>query len=82
MAQGALDLLTRWMEENVRAVPSDDLRSEAMRLVGEFKAYARDVDLSDADLEELEEDLAETLVSHMEDAVRAASASNDNSASG
>ena len=77
MAQGALDLLNHWVAENVHAVPAEDLKSEAARLAGEFTAYARDAGLGAADLAELEEEIAETLESHMEEALKVAAASEE-----
>jgi hypothetical protein len=76
MTQAALDLLARWIAENVRPVPAEDLESEAARLAAEFVAYAKDAAISVA---ELEEDLAETLESHMEDALEAAGSLADDS---
>jgi hypothetical protein len=77
MAQSALDLLALWTAENARAVPDDKVKSEAARLAVEFTAYARDAGLGSRDLKELEEDIAETLASHMEEALKAARAMDE-----
>ncbi len=69
MTQRALDLLTRWIADNVRAVPEERQTSEAARLAAEFTAYATDAGLNPADLAELEEDIVENLTSHMEEAL-------------
>lgn len=79
MTQGALDLLTRWTAENIRPVPAEDVKSEALRLAGEFAAYARDAGFGATDLAELEEDIAATLPSHMEEALKEARALADDS---
>lgn len=72
-----LTLLANWIAENVRAVPEEQRNSGAARLAAEFKAYARDAGLGVTDIEELEEDIGEDLVSHMEDALEAAEALTD-----
>ena len=69
MTQQAIDILNRWITETVRAVPADQTAKEATRLATEFSAYAEDAGLN---LEELEIDLGEDLVSHMTDALKAA----------
>lgn len=69
MTQHAIDILNRWVAETVHAVDADQIPKEASRLATEFSAYAEDAGLN---LEELEVDLGEDLVSHMADALRAA----------
>ena len=69
MTQDAVDLLTKWVAENVRPVPADAIRDEAARLATEFAAYARDAGLARSDIAELEEDVAEDLKGYMEDAL-------------
>jgi hypothetical protein len=76
MSQATRDLLAHWIAENARPVPAEDLKGEAARLAAEFVAYAKDAAISVA---ELEEDLAETLESHMEDALEAARSLADDS---
>lgn len=71
MTKDAVDLLTRWVAENVQPVPADAIKGEAARLATEFAAYARDAGLGRTDIAELEEDVAEDLKGYMEDALEA-----------
>ena len=74
MTKAALDLLADWVAENARTTAPEERQREAARLAAEFCAYARDAGLGDADLAELEEDIAATLESRMEEALAAAAA--------
>jgi len=67
MSQQAVDILSRWIAETLRAVPEDDIPKEAARLAAEFSAYAEDANV---DIEDLEVDLGEDLISHMAEALR------------
>jgi hypothetical protein len=82
VTQAALELLARWTAENAKAVPAERVKSEATRLAAEFAAYAKDAGFSAADLAELEEDIAETLESHMADALEAARTLRDDPSTG
>jgi hypothetical protein len=77
MNNSPTDLLARWIAENVRPVPPAQRNSEARRLAVEFFAFARDADLSDADLAELEEEIGADLRSHMAEALEIADARDD-----
>jgi hypothetical protein len=69
MSQQAVDILNRWMAEALQPVPRAEIPKEAARLAVEFSAYADDAGLN---LEELQIDLGEDLVSHMAEALEAA----------
>jgi hypothetical protein len=77
MRDRSTDLLERWIAENVRPVPPAQRNSEARRLAVEFSAFARDADMSDADLAELEEEIGVDLGSHMAEALDIAGARED-----
>lgn len=66
MTQRAIDLLNQWITDTVRPVPPADRAREAARLTVEFRAYAADAGLN---LDRLEEDLGEDLISYMNDAL-------------
>jgi hypothetical protein len=74
MSKQAVDTLARWIAESVRPVPEDARGKEAERLATEFAAYAADAGIN---IERLEEELGEDLVSHMEDALEALAARDD-----
>jgi hypothetical protein len=82
MTRGAVELLARWIAENIEAVPAEEQKSEIARLVTEFTAYARDAGLNSADLAELEEDIGEDLATHMKDALETARALDDDPPAG
>ena len=77
MTQDAVDLLTKWVAENVRPVPPDAIKAEAARLATEFAAYARDAGLARSDIAELEEDVAEDLKGYMENALEVLRGTDD-----
>jgi hypothetical protein len=68
MTQHAMDILNRWVAETVRAAP-EQIAKEAARLATEFTAYAEDAGLN---MEELEVDIGEDILSYMRDALLAA----------
>jgi hypothetical protein len=74
MSKQGVDSLERWIAESVRPVPSADIHNEAERLAAEFAAYAADAGI---DLERLEEEIGEDLVSRMEDALEELSEGDD-----
>lgn len=74
MTQHAIDILSRWIVETLKPVPPDQVEKEAARLAAEFSAYAEDAGLN---VEELEVDLGEDLVSHMADALNAVADSGE-----
>ncbi len=74
MNKQAIDALARWIAEWVRPVPSDSIRKEAERLATEFAAYAADAGI---DLDRLEEEIGEDIVSRMEDALEEAAGADD-----
>jgi hypothetical protein len=69
MTQQAIDILTRWIAETVRRVPPGEIAKEAARLAAEFTAYAEDAGLN---IEDLELEVGEDLLSYMRDALQAA----------
>lgn len=77
MNNSPTDLLAQWIAENVCAVPAGRRESEARRLVVEFSAFAEDAGLNAADLAELEEEIGETLGSHMAEALDMAASRDD-----
>ncbi len=77
MSQQTVDALARWIAESVRPVPADATRKEALRLATEFSAYAADAGIN---LELLEEEIGQDLVSHMEDALEEAAKANSGEA--
>ena len=75
MTRHAVEILSRWTAEAIGAIAADDAGREAARLAAEFTAYAEDTGLN---IEELENDLGEDLLSYMKDALEArAAATND-----
>jgi hypothetical protein len=74
MRDRSTDLLERWIAENVSPVPPAQRASEARRLAVEFSAFARDADMSNADLAELEEEIGAPLKSYMSEALDMAGA--------
>ena len=69
MTQHAMDILNRWVAETVRAAPPEQIAKEAARLATEFTAYAEDAGLN---IEKLEVDIGEDILSYMRDALIAA----------
>ena len=69
MSHRTVDLLNRWVADTVHAVPAEETQKEAQRLAVEFTAFAADAGVN---LEKLEDDIGEDLVSFMIDALQAA----------
>ncbi len=69
MSHRTVELLNRWVSDTVRAVPAEETEKEARRLAVEFTAFAVDAGLN---VEMLEDDIGEDLVSFMIDALQAA----------
>jgi hypothetical protein len=74
MTKQAEDALARWIAESVKPVPTATIRREAERLATEFRAYAADAGIN---LERLEEDIGEDLVTRMVEALEEAAEAED-----
>jgi hypothetical protein len=77
MSKHAVAALNRWIAESVRAVPPREAGKEARRLATEFAAYAADAGI---DVEQLEVEIGEDLVTRMEEALEAVGEPQDDSA--
>ncbi len=73
MRKQAIDALARWIAESVQAVPSQSIPKEAERLATEFTAFATDAGIN---LERLEEEIGQDILSRMEVALEEAAATD------
>ena len=74
MSKQTIDALNRWIAEWVRVVRRNSIPKEAERLATEFAAYATDAGI---DLDRLEEEIEQDIVSRMEEALEEVADADD-----
>jgi hypothetical protein len=67
MGSRVSELFERWSNEHVNAIPYPEHLNEAQRLDKQFRAHAQATGVAEQELQKLEEDLGQDLVSEFRD---------------